>query len=92
MKFTAKKDRLYYSDLSTTEGVYMFSNMEGNQKHYTQQHYERENTSRELSQMVGHPSTDNYKKFIKINAIKSVQSQGKTLIYVRISLVLIFTH
>ena len=42
-------------------------------KKYTQQKHEHENTARELYQMVGHPSIKDYKRIIKMNAIKIVQ-------------------
>ena len=78
--------------MSNTEGVSMLSTMEGKLKRYTQQKHEREDIGRELYQTVVHPSIKDYKNIIRMNAIKKFHSKWKTLIYVKLSLVPIFTH
>ena len=46
MILAANKDELYYNNMSNTKVVSMISTVELNQKHYTQQQYERAKITR----------------------------------------------
>lgn len=68
--FSRHRQGLYYKDLSTVQ-VNMMNTMEKLKKHYTDWQYKRAKAARKLYQTIGHPSLEDYKKSIQVNAIKN---------------------
>ena len=69
--FTVKNGGIYYNDMSNTKGVSMLSTVDKNRNNYTQRQYGHANIARELYQIAVHPLIKDYKKIIKMNAIKT---------------------